>query len=116
MKFLIVMFVLSGAAATAPAKVAGAWKFDFQRDSRDAYPDPPDPSVCTFKQDGRNVTGGCGSDAASVMGKIAGNHLTLRVESWSKATLTGDVSVDGTTITGTWRAESGFGRFTASKQ
>jgi hypothetical protein len=48
--------------------------------------------------------------------EIAGSHLTIRVESWSKTTLTGAVSVGGTTIDGTWRGQNGSGRFTAARQ
>src|ERR1700759_1469668 len=116
MKLVIVMFVLSIASSVAPARVNGAWRFEFRRDNQQLYPDAPDPSVCRFKQDGGDLTGECGDETAGVMGKISGRHLMIRVESWSKATLSGEVSEDGATIDGTWRTPKSVGRFTATKQ
>lgn len=116
MKIIILAFAVSAASTLAPAHVAGQWKIDFQRDSREPFPTTLSPSVCRLKQDGRTLTGDCGSDSASVMGDVTGRRVTVRVENDNRATLTGEVSADGTTMKGTWHNKNGFGRFTAAKQ
>ena len=117
MKLMAVVFALSALASPAtPSRVSGTWTFDFQRDSREPFPTTLDPSICRLKQDGRKLTGDCGSDGANVMGDVNGRRVTVRVEDDNRATLTGEVSVDGATIKGTWHTRDGYGRFTATKQ
>jgi hypothetical protein len=118
MKLLTVAFALSALSSTpVPAQVSGTWTFDFERDTASRYLLPaPDSAGCTMKQDGRQLTGSCGSDEVRVMGIVNGHRVTVRVQSASVAVLTAEVSADGTTMKGTWRDQERFGKFTATKR
>jgi hypothetical protein len=118
MKLVAVAFALFTLASTpAPAQVSGTWTFDFERDTASRYlPPAPDTAGCTMKQDGRRLTGSCGSDEVRLMGIVNGDRITVRVQSASVAVLTAKVSADGTTMKGTWRDRERFGKFSATKR
>jgi hypothetical protein len=114
---LIIALLTVSALASPPivAQISGTWRLDFERDtSKRELLDAPASSRCTFKQDGRRLTGRCGNGDAKVMGIVNGRRVTLRVESVSN--LTAELDANGTTMKGTWRDRERFGKFTATKQ
>ena len=116
---LIIALLTVSALSSPPslAQISGTWTFDFERDtSKRELLDAPASSRCTFKQDGRRLTGRCGDGDAKVMGIVNGRRVTLRVEANSVSNFTAELDANGTTMKGTWRDRERFGKFTATKQ
>ena len=116
-------------ATTAPPPdvpdVSGVWAFDFGKErSSHALPlpaPPMSPSDCTFEQEGKHVTGRCGSDAVPIMGVVNGQRVTFRIGSGDTdrrsavATLTAVLSPQATTMKGRWYVQNGGGTFNSTR-
>jgi hypothetical protein len=110
-------------SAAKPTDISGVWTFAFDKEhSNRTLPPPLSASDCTFKQDGKHLTGSCGSDAVPLMGAVNGQRVTLRMESGdtdrrtAEATLTAVLNPQGTTMTGRWSVRNADGAFTATRQ
>jgi len=73
---------------------------------------------CTFKQEGRRLTGSCGGEAA-IAGEVNGRRVMFKVKTGRQneftATFTGNLNEPTTAIKGKWRLEATEGNFEARR-
>jgi hypothetical protein len=103
-----------------PAGVSGVWTLDFDPDFGGNR--RTDAGSCSFKQDGRKLSGDCGGGA--ITGEVRSQKVTFYVTTGKNneysATFTGKLDKQGRTIAGTWRLVDNLGKrsgkFTARKR
>src|SRR5262249_2818387 len=97
----------TAAAQPNRADVTGAWAVDLNPD----FGGHQDTITCTFRQEGRNVSGECGHGApepqAPLSGEVNGETLTFRFKTGRNkdqtATFSAMLANSGTTMKGSWR-------------
>lgn len=107
--FVVLATCLAGASAAAQTKatnVTGVWAVDLDPD----FGGHQDTIGCTFKQDGQNVTGGCGHDSdpkAPLVGHVKDDMLTFEFKTGRRneqtATFIAKLEGQASTMKGGWR-------------
>ena len=108
---LLLLVSLTGAATDA----TGTWTVHLDPDFSGYQADV----TCTFKQEGRKLTGLCG-DEAPLTGDVNDQQLRWTIKTGAKnentATFTAAIDGRGRTMTGDWELTGRHGKFTAQKQ
>lgn len=118
-KLLVALLVPLLSTTLTAADVSGVWTLAFDPDFGGTRGTSHD---CTFKQDGRTLTGTCGGEAP-ITGEVNDQKVTFRINTGKNneltATFVGELDRRATTIKGTWHLvdQNGKrdGKFTASK-
>ena len=104
-----------GDSVSAAVDVTGAWTLELDPDFGGNRGTTQD---CTFKQEGRRLTGSCGGHAA-IAGEVNRRKVTFKVKTGRQneftATFTGNLNEPATTIKGKWRLEGNEGNFEARR-
>ena len=104
--------------AWAAADVSGVWNLDMQWSGRETH----STGVCTFKQEGRTLTGSCADGHSTIAGEVNDTKLTWRIDveqegQRGRMTFEGTLDESGTKIEGTCAIVGGAeGRFTMKKR
>jgi hypothetical protein len=92
------------AARLAAADMSGVWTFNMND-----FSGHPTSFVCTFKQQGTELTGQCGEEreAVKITGTVKGSKVEFQHQTGRKNEITarysGDLDGAGTTLKGKWR-------------
>ena len=101
--------------ARAAVDVTGAWALALDPDFGG---NRGTTQECTFKQEGRRLTGSCGGEAA-IAGEVNGRKVMFKVKTGRQneftATFTGNLNEPATAIKGKWRLEGNEGNFEARR-
>ena len=93
--------------------LSGTWLLEFDRDERGAI----ESSTCEITQEGRSLSGYCGTDRVPLMGAVGEKGVTFEVSRGEvTATFRAAVTHDHTTIRGTWQQPDRHGRFSARRR
>jgi len=112
---MLKLWLALGVWMMAGLDATGTWTIELDPD----FSGHQSTAACTFKQEGRKLTGSCG-DETPVMGEVDERRVRWTLKTGTQhdvtATFTAVLDERGATMQGTWSLDQRTGNFEARKQ